>query len=344
MIRSAFTNRFLATTFLIFFLFLIATVIAWKITSDVLAQEGKSRFYQNASDIKSRVQERVDLYILAIDGLHGFLEASDEVTRDEWSTYIQRVRLLEKYPGVSSISYIKKLDNKDKNAFIESVRKDTLTPTFTIYPKAEKDTYYVVKYIEPIKGREKVLGFDMGSEEKRLQAIERARDSGEAASTRKITLATTNAPGFGILVPVYKNNVDITSHAARKAGIRGFVYAIFRGDDMFRAVYGKEDPFPNEDFEIYDGETISKENLLYDHDPAHIISKSHFMTTESVAIDGQKWVILICNKNRPALTKSQQLLPTAVLLSGLGFSFIFLSIFLYKFRQHIKTYKQSTNP
>lgn len=147
-----------------------------------------------------------------------------------------------------------------------------------------------------------------------------------------------------VFYPVYQNNSTVASQAAKKANIRGFVYAAFRGDDMFKAVYGEADAFPNEDFEIYDSETISKDTLLYDHDPYHKALSSDLTTKEIISIDGQKWVILICNKSNPTVTNSQQFLPTVVLVSGLGFSFIFLSIFLYKFRQHIMLYKQSKQP
>lgn len=204
MIRSAFTKHFLLIPFCIFFLFLIATLFAWKITSDAVMQEEKERFYQNATTIREWVQQRVDIYILAIEGLHGFLGATDTVTQKQWAQYIQRLQLFEKYPGISSISYVKKLDNKDKKAFIETMQTDSsFSPNdkqnFSIYPQEEKDTYYVVKYIEPLEGREKTIGFDMGSETKRLKALEKARDTGEAASTGKIIQVTTNKPGFGIL-------------------------------------------------------------------------------------------------------------------------------------------------
>lgn len=335
MYRTALHNRFLVSTFIIFFVFLIATFFAWKITSGVVEQESKNRFSQNSLNIQALIQVKLNLYILGAEGLSGLIEGSDDVRRDEWSTYIKKVKLIENYPGISSLNYVEKVIDKGKLAFVESVRKDY--PNFNIYPDGEREEYFIIKYVEPFEGREKALGFDLGSESKRLQSLEKARDSGKTSSTGKIILATTNAPGFGLLTPVYNSKINADSTPEeRKVNIKGFIYSIFRGNEMFKILYGKTDPFPDLDFEIYDSENTSKDNLLYDHDPNHVISESHIMTRETITVGGQLWTILICSKNQPMLTKSQEALPMVVLVSGLTFSFIFLGLFLRRFKQHLR--------
>lgn len=255
--------------------------------------------------------------------------------------------MIKDYPGIASISYIEKVANKDKLAFVESVRKDTSLnpkgyPDFNIYPEGDKKEYFVVKYIEPLAGREEGLGFDVSSETKRLLALEIARDSGKASSTGKITLATTNAPGFSFLIPVYNNAKDLNSPNERKANIKGFIYPVFRGDAIFKAAYGETDLFPGVDFEIYESENLSGDSLLYDHDPSYKISQTQtkpgLYTKEALSVDSQSWVILIAAKEGFGLTKSQQFLPIIVLVSGLTFSFIFLGLFLRRFKQHLSTH------
>lgn len=342
MIKSALKKRYLSLTFAIFFVFLISTIVAWKITQDVAEQESKNRFYQDSLNIQSLVQIKLNLYILGAEGLSGLIEGNNNVKRDEWSTYIKRVNLIKGYPGISSINYVEKVENKDKLAFEESVRKDTSLnpkgyPDFNIYPDGERNEYFIVKYIEPFEDREKALGFDLGSESKRLKALERARDSGKASSTGKIILPTTNAPGFGLLIPVYEKGTKTDSLEERKANIKGFIYPIFRGNDIFEASYGETDLFPGVDFEIYDSEDLSEKNLLYDHDPNYKISESMTEsepnTKESLSIGSEKWIILIATKDGLGLTKSQEALPTVVLISGLSFSFVFLFLFIHRIKQ-----------
>lgn len=325
--------------FLLFIIFLVSTFIAWRVTSDVVEQESKNIFYQNSLNIQNWVQAKLNLYTLGAEGLSGFIEGNDNVRRDEWLTYIKRVNLIEDYPGISSVNYVEKVESKNKKAFIESVRKDTSLnskgyPDFNIYPDGERDEYFVIKYVEPFEGKEKALGFDLGSESKRLQALEKARDSGKTSSTGKITLVTTNAPGFGLLIPVYNTKINASSTPEeRRINIKGFVYSVFRGDEMFKAAYRKVDLFPGVDFEIYDSENLSEENLLYDRNPSRKISESMtkpgLNAKETIIIDSQKWIILISATEGFSLTKSQEVLPTVVLISGLVFSFIFLGTYLH---------------
>lgn len=304
---------------LVFIVLLVTTVIAWRVTSDVVEQELKRQFYHDSLKIQNWAQVRLNLYILGAKGISGFIEGSDDVRRDEWSTYIKKMKLKEDYPGLSSINYVEKVENKNKKAFIESVRKDANLnpkdyPDFNIYPDGEREEYFVVKYIEPFEGREKALGFDISSEDKRLQALERARDSGRTSSTGKIKLVITKKPGFGLLIPVYNLKINAgNTLEERRVSIKGFVYPIFSSGEVFETIYGKNDPFPGIDFEIYDSENLSEDNLLHDHNPNHKISESMtkpgLYTKESLAIDSQHWVILISATEGFSLTKSQEFLP-----------------------------------
>lgn len=286
--------------------------------------------------LKNLLQTRFNLYILSINGLHGFVEAGGGlISRNEWSAYIKKLGVMEKYPGISSLLYVERVTKDSLFSFEESVRYDTSLdpngfPDFKVYPQADKEEYFVVKYIEPFKGREKSLGFDLASEEKRRRMLEQSRRTGEVTSTGKITNIVTQKPGFAIFMPFYDTRYLIQNNESeRMNSLKGFVYATFRGEEMFKTILGQNDPFPNLDFEIYENDQTSEETLLYDHDPNHKIHKSHLQTKETLVIDSQTWVILICNKGDPYLTKSQQFLPLAVLMSGLTFSFMFLGLFLY---------------
>ncbi len=344
MYRSAIHNRYLVITFTIFFVFLVATFSAYKITLDVVQQESKNRFYQEVFELKNRLQTRFNLYTISINGLHGFVEAKGQVTRNEWSTYIKKLGIMEKYPGISSLIYVERVAKDSLNSFEKSVRNDTSLnpqgyPDFKVYPKTESDEYFVVKYIEPFEGKEKSLGFDLSSEEKRKKALEQSRRTGEITSTGKITNILTQKPGFGIFLPFYDTKmITQNSESERTDNLRGFIYAAFRADEMFKTIIGQNDPFPNLDFEIYENDQLTAETLLYDHDPNHTISPSHLQTKETLTIDSQTWVILICNKGGFSLTQSQQALPWIVLASGISISFIFLGLFLYRFKQHLANY------
>ncbi len=312
---TALHNRLLATILVVFCFFLVATLVAWKVTDQVILQEANNRFYTNVAQIKNGAQERINLYVLAIEGLRDSVELLGKIDANQWSSYVKRLGLVEKYPGISSIGYLAKEDVSGQTAF-------------------------VVRYLEPMAGREKALGINFMAEEKRRKALERARDTGKPAATGKIILATTNAPGFMLIVPIYNAQTDQNTPLEQKrATISGFVFAVFRGTELFKATYGSTDAYPNLDFEIYDGTGFSQDSLLYDHDPEKRIGdqpdKSQLTTKETISIDSQKFVIVAATKQSLGLDQSQIILPKVVLVSGLLICFLFLAFFLYQYRLHL---------
>src|SRR5204863_8537094 len=103
--------------------------------------------------------------------------------------------------------------------------------------------------------------YDMSSDAARREAMERARDTGEAAASSEVTLVQdTDTPakpagsltaGFLIYVPVYRGGVVPQTPADRKDLLLGFVYSPFRASDLFAKIFGNEKV--EVEMEIFDG-------------------------------------------------------------------------------------------
>lgn len=122
-----------------FIVLLVSTVIAWRVTQYVVKTEVKQNFNQEVQVIKHWMQDRLNLYLPIALGMRIFFESSDSVTANEWSTYIQRLKLIDKYPAISSLTYIERI-------------------------KGNGGDTYLVKYIEPApvtiaQRRETLKGF-----------------------------------------------------------------------------------------------------------------------------------------------------------------------------------------
>ncbi len=111
---------------------------------------------------------------------------------------------------------------------------------FQIFPSVEKDSYQVIVYLEPLNERNrKMLGFDISSEANTLEALERARDSGEAASSNRVNSkmeneADSHEVGFLIFLPIYKNGKLPASIEERRKNIDGFIYSSFHADNFLK--------------------------------------------------------------------------------------------------------------
>jgi signal transduction histidine kinase/integral membrane sensor domain MASE1/CheY-like chemotaxis protein len=83
----------------------------------------------------------------------------------------------------------------------------------------ERPFYYPVSYVEPLKGNEQIVGFDLASEPGRKTAVEEAIDTGSVSTTPPIRLLQDHGeqPGILIIFPVNDgpNGAGVVSVALR---------------------------------------------------------------------------------------------------------------------------------
>ncbi len=325
-------KAFLSVLVAIFIISLIGTAIAFRVTEQVVEEQARAVFSQETAAIQDLIQRQMNLYIVSLRSMAAFFGLSKEVTKEEWSSYIRELNLLKYYQGVSSFVFVERVKAKDKNAFIKNY--------FAIYPDEAKEEYYAVKYVEPLKDREASLGFDMRSEPKRLKAFELARDTGEPTATGLITLATTGKPGFLIILPLYDKDKTLNTRQERREVLKGFIMAVFREEEIFTTLFGKNGLFTNIDFEVYNGKELNQQNLLYDYNPKNStlkpIRKAKFSSIKTIPIDGGVWTISITADPEFVIKPSQQRLPLIVLISGVTLNTLIFLFFLYRLIQHVR--------
>ena len=105
----------------------------------------------------------------------------------------------------------------------------------------------------------------MLSEPSRRQAMERARDSGEAAASGKVRLIQENGmdeqAGLVMYLPVYRNGSPVGTPAERRASLIGWVGAPFRMRDLMAGLGGERGT--DVAVSIYDGIKPSAPALLF---------------------------------------------------------------------------------
>lgn len=272
------------------------TVLSWRLARNVVNSEVDKKFQEDAAQIETWIQERLNAYTLVLSGARAFVERSELITAGEWENYIKSLDLYKKYPVSSAL-----------------------------YMEARGDEY-IIKYAEPLVGNEKLLGVDMKKETKRLSAFENARSSGEIATTGRIKLTTTNKDGFLMVMPIYG------SSALHKPGagddLLGFVALVFDEDALFKIHFANSDPFPDLDFEIYEGKEAAG-SLIYDHDTTQLASSLKLNSQRKILSSGDFWTLSISPKPTYSLSPAGMNLPRIVLFSGLALAFLFTGLGLY---------------
>ena len=271
--------------------FLISIFSGW-FTSHYYEEKELLRLELASNEVVVLVQDHMAAYEQVIKSGVGFFKASDSVSRNEWAIFVKEHQLNENFKGIQGFGYSEVVLPNDKQKHEERIRKEGFA-NFKIHPEGERELYTSIIYLEPFDVRNiRAFGYDMFSEKVRADAMKKAMQSGEAALSGKITLVqefdTDIQAGFLMYLPVYKKGFNLDTPQNRASALQGFVYAPFRANDLMNGILGTM--FPEIDFEIYDGDFVSKENILYASNTNHQ-NMQPFKKT-NITMNGHTWTLL----------------------------------------------------
>ncbi len=206
--------------------------------------EYEQRFKIEAEEIAQRVSTRMRAYEMVLRGMSGLVVGSTAVSAEEWARASDQLQLQDRYPGIQALAWARYLKNDELNEFVgeiwEQGRRD-----FRVVPPGPRDEYIVVQYSSPMDWRNRrTLGFDMLTEDVRRQALDVARDSGEASLTGPIKLRQETdqevQSGLLLYMPVYRPEAPITTTEERRAALLGMVCGAFRVHDLMDGILGTQ--------------------------------------------------------------------------------------------------------
>ncbi len=276
------------------------------------------------------IQDRVNTYIALLDSGSGLFAVKPAISRNEFQTYVERLNISKNYPGLQGIGFSQRVFPEQKDELIAKMRSQGL-PNFSIYPSYPRDRYHTIIYLEPQDRRnQKAIGYDMFTNSVRRQAMARARDTGSAAASGKVTLVQEidryKQAGFLIYVPVYQNGDIPDTRAERQKQLRGFIYSPFRADDFIQGIFGNQ-PTSEVNFKIYDGLEITPENLLY-RSPEQLTEqnqKPRFQKTIIFNLAGRPWTVQYSSSEQLEKGSDRYLIPF-IAVSGVAIAFILFAV------------------
>ncbi len=227
--------------------------------------EASFRFRRLADRLSGEVARRMEQTLLGMRSLRGLYTASKAVQRGEFAAYVESLNLARDYPGTLGLGFIQRVPRGKLTEFIATERADD-APDFTVKTSGDAPDRYVIKLLEPVARNRQAVGFDVGSEPARREAVERALRTGRAALTARIELLQDqrHLPGFLYVLPVFRNGTKPATVAEREASLVGFVYAAIVIDDVFAGVLEGTDGML--DVELFEGTPLTRNDLLFDAD------------------------------------------------------------------------------
>ena len=296
------TPRNIWLPFGVFAIGLILTGLAGLYIKAGVETAAQREFEYVCNEIQLNIGSRMDTSAQVLYSGAALFASSDVVSRDEWRTFTQMLRLDQHLPGTQGVGFSQLVQIGWLDQYIRQVRQEGF-PDFNIWPMGTRETYTFIKFLEPFSGRNlRAFGFDMFSEPVRREAMQRARDENTAALSGKVILVQETGrdvqAGTLMYVPVYQRGMQVNTLEERRAAIVGWVYSPFRMNDMMDGTVGKWEQASENDniiLKIYDGDRVSADALLYDSsDPNDLLPFSEITTITRVVhvkFKGQPWTL-----------------------------------------------------
>jgi signal transduction histidine kinase/sensor domain CHASE-containing protein len=262
-----------------------------------------ARFDNAVQAAHDRVIGRLDIYISTLRGGAALFAASEDVSPEEFRSYVQRLEIQERYPGIQGVG------------FTQRVEYD---------PSGGNGERHAIVYLEPMDERNRAaIGFDMYSEPTRRAAMDLARDLGDPAMSGPVTLVQEiyehdEQRGFLIYVPVYRNGSVPETVEARRAELLGFVYAPFRVDDLFAGIFGSEER-PRVSLAVFDTPGDNAAPALIHRSPREPGYEPRFSSRAPLEVAGRAWTVEYVSQPAFEAGSGRRIVPP-VILAGLLFS------------------------
>ena len=288
-----FPRRHALAPWFVLALSLIASAAATGYVARSVREHERLQFANAVETARAALIERIDAYVATLRAGSALFAAGGPVTRDVFHRWAEHLELQEHFPGVQGIGFSARVAGPDLAPLVRRMRAEG-DADFHVWPDGPRREVHAILYLEPLDRRNRTaIGYDMYSDPVRRAAMERARDTGRAAATGKVTLVQEIAPskqaGFLIYVPVYRDQLAPESVAARRAKLVGFVYSPFRTADLLRGIFRRERT-PRVDVTVFDGDGTDPADLLYE--PAAADARHAWMTArQHLDVAGRRWTL-----------------------------------------------------
>lgn len=187
-------------------------------------------------------------------GGQGLFAASVSVERDEFRADVASLQLDRDNSAIKNMSFAPYVPAQEKERHVAAMRRQGF-PNYTLLPEGERNL--------------PLIGFNIYVSSTRQGFKNQARDTGEITlsnSTRLVAEPGKNAEtGFVMNLAVYENGATLDAVDDRRANFKGWLSIVFHMEHLMAGILGKS--FSDLDIEIYDGDEMMAETLMFDSEP-----------------------------------------------------------------------------
>ncbi|MBL8936712.1 MAG: CHASE domain-containing protein [Archangium sp.] len=264
---------------------------------------GHERFLRANDRLIAEARRRLLLPEYGLHGARGAVLANEHLRRADFIHAIESRDLPREFPGVRGLELIECTTREALPGFLHRQRADG--DAAFVVRSSETDRLCVVVAIVPRLGNEASWGFDVFSEPRRREALDRAVTTGAPTLTAPIQLVQVEerTPGMLFLLPVYTAGRPLSTPGERWSALRAVVAAPIVTRDLFDGMLMAADG--QIDVDVYDGPEALPAAILYDPG-GHLRGQVELggLFHEQVVIEAGGRSFLVVTRSTPAFEQT----------------------------------------
>ena len=315
----------------------IAGFVAVQSRENHLAHDG---FEVAAKEKVAEIKNDFETNLEVLHNLRSLYSSTDVVTREHFNSFVAHP--LSTNPNIQALEWIPRVSAGERPAYEENAQLEGYAgyqiiereESGALVPAGTRREHFPVYFVEPIQGNENALGFDLASDPTRLEALVKARDTGQPVATERITLVQESGdiPGFLVFLPVYHNGSPSATLVERQENLNGFVLGVYRSSaiaSLAPNTAGEEGFHSDLDISVYDRSAQPGDQLFTVAGPGGIdatatVADHRFSETFTAA--GRTWEIVVTSSETTLQWQPWALLAGGLLLTGLLMAYVLASL------------------
>ncbi|HYA66511.1 MAG TPA: CHASE domain-containing protein, partial [Burkholderiaceae bacterium] len=307
-----------------FVLALSLTVATFGVLRQYEEHRAEVDFRASAVQRLDLLQANIELAISELTALGAYYDASSNIDRATFHRLAQSI--LKVGSPIRALEWIPRVSEAQRLRYEQAARADGY-PDFAFTQRTSEGKmvvadvraqYYPVYFVEPLRGNEKALGFDLSSDPARRTALEKSLATGQLSATGRVTLVQERSDQYGFLAfrPVYRLGSAPADVFARKSDLIGYVLGVFRISDMVDAGNG---PMASKvQLTLMDVDAEPGLHLLY---PSGLgvdrvdALPAGYKVTQTLDVAGRSWAVVAMPS--PGAFEANHYASTSILVLGL---------------------------
>ena len=229
-------------------------------------------FNRSATERSGAIEAAFRRSVFPLIATVSFVNTSESLSSDIFARFARP--LLGHNPHVKAIGLVSRVPIAERADYELHASRETTGFRIVerdlngqMVPVADRPEYFPVRYIMPMVGNERALGYDLASQPARLAALAQSRDTGDITATSRILLVQETAAeifSFLIFHPLYPHNAILDTVAQRRAHLSGYVSEVIRVGDLVEFTLSILEP-AGIDIAVFDDSAEPGNRLMYFH-------------------------------------------------------------------------------